>query len=317
MRLRARIAISVLLLATSAAADVQITLRNAWIKKYANTATITADFTFDKAPKKIHSQKDDGEIHIAGRAPQVELPIVGEVTNAREIPGVLAYVQGLATNSATEQVVGAWRLWCEHAGQDPQVQGDDLDPFTTTNPEHLFEIHPIKSIADRDYTHTFTPISGYKEKDAAETFEKYENLRSHITRGKDENGKATTTIRTGQAGNNFVKFQLRLREKPVETSNHDGYLVMARVETLDGELLVHKRRMVFVGDTPPAEQVKTLGKGDCLVVLGMPRISLALVNWRIGNTKNTKYHDVLNWNLPYEMIIVGTYNETCAEPQEE
>lgn len=113
-----------------------------------------------------------------------------------------------------------------------------------------------------------------------------------------------------------MKFQLRLRETPVETSNHDGYLVMARVETLDGELLVHKRWMVFVRDTPPAEQVKTLGKDDCLV-LGMPRISLALVNWRTSNTKGTKYHDVLNWNLPYEMIIVGTYSETCAEQQEE
>jgi hypothetical protein len=305
-------------LATSASADVQVTLRNAWIHKYAGTATITAQFTFDKAPTKIHPQKDDGEIHLAGRAPQIELPTVAEVTNARSIDGVLPFVQGLARDHKTKQIEGAWRLWCEHAGQDPQVQGEALEPFTTTNPEHLFEVHPLKRVDDQDFTSGFKPIEGYKEKDAAESFEKYENLRSQITIGKDDDGKPTTTIRTGVAGNNFVKFQLRLREAPVDTTNNDGFFVMAKVETLDGELLVHKRRMVFVKDTPPAERVKSLGKDDCLVVLGMPRISLALVSWRISNTKNKKYKDVLNWNLPYEMIIVGTYeDETCADAQEE
>jgi len=315
--MRRWVSIVLFFLATSVVADVQVTLRNDWLRKYAGRATIEAQFTFDKAPTKIHPQKDDGEIHLAGRAPEIGLPTVAEVTNARDIPNVLSFVQGLARNHETKHIVGAWRLWCEHAGQDPQVQGEELEPFTTTNPEHLFEVHPLKSIADQDFSAGFTPIRGYTEKDATASFEKYENLVSHITVGTDEDGKPTTTIRTGVAGNNFVKFQLRLREAPADTDNKDGYFVMAQVEALDGELLVHKRRMVFVKGTPPATRVKSLGKDACLVVLGMPRISLALVNWRINNTKNKKFKDVLNWNLPYEMIIVGTYDEECAESKEE
>lgn len=296
--------------ATSAAADVQITLKKDWIRKYANTATISTRFSFDKAPKSIHRQKDDGEIHLAGRADEVKLPIVAEVSNARSIPNVLSYVQGLVDHDETQTVVGAWRFWCEHAGVDPQIQGEALEPFDTTNPEHVFEIHPIKSIAERDYASTFTPIEGYEPQDAREAFEKYENLRSRITQTK-----GTTTIRTGMAGYNFVKFQMRLREAPKATATDDGYFVMSKVETLDGELLIHKRRMVFLKDTPPAGRVSALRRGDCLVVLGMPRISLALVQWRTANAKNTKYQDVLSWNLPYEMIIVGAYDEPCADDE--
>ena len=43
-------------------------------------------------------------------------------------------------------VTGAWRLWPEHAGGEPQVQGEQLDKFNTTNPDHVFQIHPIASV---------------------------------------------------------------------------------------------------------------------------------------------------------------------------
>ncbi len=67
--------------------------------------------------------------------------------------------------------------------------------------------------------------------------------------------------------------------------------------------------MVSVKDTPPYDAVKGKNAGDCLRVLGMPRIDLALVSWRAQNAKTRP--DVLSWNLPYEMIVVGVYNEPC------
>lgn len=66
-----------------------------------------------------------------------------------------------------------------------------------------------------------------------------------------------------------------------------------------------------------------------LHVLGMPRIDLALVSWpthcAADQTQCAADHptlpvssinDVVNWSLPYEMIIVGVYSDTphCAEP---
>jgi hypothetical protein len=40
-------------------------------------------------------------------------------------------------------------------------------------------------------------------------------------------------------------------------------------------------------------------------LLGIPRIDLALVSYRtrVSDTKP----EVLNWNLPYEVIVVGVY----------
>jgi hypothetical protein len=61
----------------------------------------------------------------------------------------------------------------------------------------------------------------------------------------------------------------------------DGTYVLAQVRDLEGELLVRNRNMVFVKDTAPEEAVKQKKKGGRLHVLGIPRISLKLVEWRI------------------------------------
>ncbi len=89
----------------------------------------------------------------------------------------------------------------------------------------------------------------------------------------------------------------------------DGALAFAKVQDFDGDLILRKCRMVSVKDTPPYDAVKGKNAGDCLRVLGMPRIDLALVSWRAQNAKTRP--DVLSWNLPYEMIVVGVYNEPC------
>ena len=73
--------------------------------------------------------------------------------------------------------------------------------------------------------------------------------------------------------------------------------------------------MVFVKDTPPAEKVKTMKKGECLHVLGVPRINLQLVAWRVEH-KNER-PGILEWNLPYEMVIVGVYPGGCNDLEED
>ena len=49
-------------------ADTQITLKNSFIEKYKNRATITATYTVDAAHKKPNPASKDGDMHIAGRA---------------------------------------------------------------------------------------------------------------------------------------------------------------------------------------------------------------------------------------------------------
>jgi hypothetical protein len=104
-------------------------------------------------------------------------------------------------------------------------------------------------------------------------------------------------------GYNYVEFVMELNESAKDLE--DGTAVLANVRDLDGELLVRSRRMVFVRDTEPEQTVKTLKKGNRLHVLGIPRIDLALVNWRIEHREDPRRP--LTWNLPYEIIVVAVY----------
>jgi hypothetical protein len=106
------------------------------------------------------------------------------------------------------------------------------------------------------------------------------------------------------AGFNYVEFIMELNESPVEVP--DGMMVFAKIRDLDNELLVHKRRMIFVKGSAPEEAAKDLKEGDKLHVLGIPRIDLALISWRIKHAADRL--GVLDWNLPYEIIVVGVYD---------
>src|SRR5436305_8573782 len=64
-------------------ADIQIILKNSFIEKFKNRVTIDASFTVDKAHAKPNPPAKDGDLHAAGRAPEIGLPAVAEVMNAQ------------------------------------------------------------------------------------------------------------------------------------------------------------------------------------------------------------------------------------------
>jgi hypothetical protein len=109
------------------------------------------------------------------------------------------------------------------------------------------------------------------------------------------------------AGFNYVEFQLQLNQDPFAVT--DGLIALAQVQDTNGDLLVHNRRMVFVKGSKPAEEVAKLKSGGCMHVLGIPRINLALVSWRTHHAKQKP--EVLDWSLPYELVIIGYYG-TCT-----
>src|SRR5262249_55456024 len=148
--------------------------------------------------------------HVAGRAEEVGLPIVAEIMNAQQNLKAVKAMKDAQGNDPIK-VVGAWRIWCEHAGGRAQVQGKALKPFTTSNPDHVFEIHPISQLPGIDLRKSFQPIKGYRPKEAHTAFLHYENVKCRITPG---NG--TTTIRTSTAGYNIVKFNLESLEEPAD-----------------------------------------------------------------------------------------------------
>ena len=291
------LAVVVLLVASAASAQITIRLRRDFVEQFKNRVTIDATFTVDKAHAKPNTPSKDGDLHIAGRAPEIKLPVVAELMNAKDHMDAVGAIHAVEGTGQTIPIKGAWRIWAEHAGSDDQIQGAALTPFTTTNPDHVFEIHPISEVGGLDTLPSLKPISGFNYKDAEQAFMKYEDIRLnlHVT-------PTTVTLHTAGAGFNYVKFIMELEEDP-SFLVEDGLFVRASALDMEGELIARHRRMAIIKDSAAFEAIRTLHKGDQVTVVGVPRLNMAVLSWRIRNA--AAHPDVLQWNLPYEIIIVA------------
>lgn len=287
-------------------AEISLTLKQSFITKYKDRVMIEAECTVDKSKGKANPASKDGDMHIAVRCPgEIKLPLVAEIMNAKEFPDVITRTAQDEQSQEKVHIVGAWRIWNEHSGDTSFEQGRPVTRAPDSNPDHVFEIHPVTAYGDADVRASFHPIPGYKTKDAEQAFSSYENKRSAITYSTRNK---TVTVTSSGLGYNYVDFQMQLNEQPVKIT--DGYFAMAQVRDWEGHLIHRKRRMVFAESTPPAEAVKNIGAGDCLRVLGIPRLNLALVNYRVSEARKGNKAP-LSWNLPYEIIVVGVYDSQC------
>jgi hypothetical protein len=151
-----------------------------------------------------------------------------------------------------------------------------------------------------DTTETIGETPGFTPHEAQKAFVLgYEKLTCKII----PKGERTRII-TESLGFNFTEFVIRLGENPVKLE--DGHGVICSVFDTDGEFLLSGRRMVFLKGTDADDQVQGLKKGQRLRVIGIPRISLMLVQWRLEHKDDKEFHvSPLEWRLPYEMIIVS------------
>jgi hypothetical protein len=300
---------------------IVIELENAFIKKYMDRATIDSDFEpiGMSADHRISKGGEDGEVHIGGIAREAKLATVAEVMNVATLgKQAKAVFKKAIAQKQPVRVSGAWRLWCEHSGGRPQRQSESLQPPlpgpAKSNPDHVFEIHPVTSVrlgneAAVSGLDAITATSGYTAYDATLAFHLgYDRLTCTITPLANNR----TRIVTHAIGYNFVEFLIRLNPAeghPNSLEIEDGHLGMATVFDTDGELVSHRRRMVFIKGTDADDALVGLAAGKRLRVVGIPRISLKLVNWRLDHKddKDAEGHPLnpLRWNLPYEMIIVS------------
>lgn len=315
------------LVTLAARADSVLILDDEFIETYKHRATIPIQFSVVFSHDHPNAAVKDGDIHVAGVSPEIRLPMVAEMMNAKmKLPLVHLFNaregQPKGEPGPPFPITGVWRIWPEHGGDMVFRQGQPEGAYPHTNPDHVFEIHPVTSVNGQQVLDTFRVIPGYTPKEAAKAFHDFENGFCRL----DHDAAAhRTSIRMRQVGNNYVRFRLRFREDPtVQTSNADGITALCSVHDLDDELKVTERRMVFVRDTRPYKVAITKKTGDSMEVLGMPRVNLSLVAWRIrhafaerpqsfpapGFPTEEDYNqraEVLEWSLPYEMVIVGVY----------
>ncbi len=281
--------------------EIAITLDESFVDACKDRATIDVMLTVDKADKRPHPAFLDGDFHIAGRAPGVGLPVVAEIKNAASERGAIGVVRGVAGTGSPVRLAGAWRLWAEHVGSAEEVQGSELSVIEATNPDHVFEIHPVTRIAGENILASLHPPKGYSPAKADIAFRSFETIECRII---PEDGTITVVTPKGQI--NDVEFLMEVGEDG-QHAVEDGRFVNAAVLDLKGRQIVRKVRMVFVKDSPPENMVRSLRRGDRLHVFGLPRIDLSTVAWRARHSMDIP--ELLKLNLPYEIVVVGVYDK--------
>lgn len=281
-----------------AAAMFEITLQRAFMERCKNRATLTADFQVMGASNvhKISKGGDDGDIHMGGVSDDIGLPLVAEIMNAKGQTAIVNRIKQFVTDEETITVSGTWRLWCEHPGV-PQIQFDTQLSGPPSNPDHVFELHPVTKLDGTDLKSTFVMIPGYTAYDAKKAFDYYESIPCQLVVEP-----TTITFKTPQAKYNYAQFTIEVEDDQALIAA-DGRILRCSVLDDAGTKVTQNRRMVFTKGTHPEVRARTLKKGDKLKVLGIPRVNLAVVSWRARNAAQRP--EVLGWRLPYEMLIVG------------
>jgi hypothetical protein len=280
--------------------DIEIQINKSFIAGYKNRVTIHTAFIVDKAMGSPLPGVIDGDLHFSGRAPEIALPAVGEIANAASQKAAVDLIHRAEGTRKPLKISGVWRIWPEHAGSAVQEQGAPLEAYTMSNPEHVFELHPVTKIKNQGLlVESFKPVPGFKPGSANRTFGIYEKASCTLSVQPE-----TVSILSPAGLYNDVEFIMELAdERPLVVA--DGRFVIASARDLDGTLLVPRLRMVFVKGTAPERAVRVLKRGDKLHVYGIPRLDFAELSRRVsGSGANPA---LLAGTLPYEIIILGVY----------
>lgn len=285
-------------------ADVEIVLDRAFVERYKNRATIETTFTVDRAGRDAHAGYLDGDLHVAGRAEEIGLPIVAEVENAASRPEAIETVHHVAQSGEPIRLDGAWRIWSEHFGRGEQAQGETLPPIARTNPPHVFEVHPVTRLGDLDLTGTFHPVPGFRPEPGTVVFDSLKNARLRIVPSE-----SSITLYTRREELNDADFTIETGNDPPLVAS-DGRFVVARVLSPRGDLIADRIRMVFVAGTAPERVARGLVPGERLRVFGIPRIDLSAVAFRVA--RSDAEPEALDGKLPYEIVVVGVFPPPAA-----
>jgi hypothetical protein len=286
---------------SAVAGAVKIDLDRSFVERYKDRVTIKASFTVDQSLKVPFPAFLDGDLHFAGRSPQVGLPTVGEILDAGNHKAAVDLVHQAEALHRPLKLTGVWRVWPEHAGGTKAQQGETVPPLGTSNPSHVFEIHPVIRIGRLSLLDSLRPVKGFSPGDARAEFEVYEKAPCALT----VNPK-TVSIVTKTGLYNDVEFLLEATgEPPLEVS--DGRFMTVAVRDLKGDQVVARRRMVLVKGSAPELAARRLKAGERLHVWGIPRLDFAEISRRAAAAAT--HPAAPPQPLPYEIIVVGLFED--------
>lgn len=279
--------------------EVLIELSRSFVETYKNRVTIKASFTVDETMASPNPRLFDGDLHFAGRAPEIGLRLVGEIINAATADTAVALVRAAKSSQRPLQLTGVWRLWPEHAVGPKHEQGRPAAPLTNANPDHAFEIHPVTKLGNLDLLPTFQTVEGYKPGSPKTFTEVYEKAECNL-----KVGPATVTLSVTTGLYNDVHFVMRIADDR-QLVVGDGRFVLASALDEEGNVLVERLRTVFVKGSSPERAIRSLKRGARLHVWGLPRVDFSEISRRV--TAAASDSAALKGKLPYEIIVLGVY----------
>jgi hypothetical protein len=211
------------------------------------------------------------------------------------------------TDNPRIAITGVWRMWPEHLGAkgNPFYQGmilsDSVIKKKTTNPDHVFELHPLTKVADIDVTGSLHEIDGYSPWYAWHVLEQVAKKKITIT-----SDKKTISIALKQMPYNYVDAWIRLDSI---WKVKDGAFALCTVLDYDykpGDP-VHEKvigediRVGFVKGSEAYLEAISKGNTGIMHVLGTTRVNLAVVAaYTHGHSP-----DPIEITLPLEIVAVG------------
>ncbi len=280
---------------------VKIEFRRSFLETYKNRVTIETNFTVDAAASSPNPSAFDGDLHFAGRAPEIGLRLVAEIKNAALADSAVALARRAAATRRPVALTGVWRIWPEHSLGASEQQGRPIHPLNSPYPDHVFEIHPVTRIGGINLIQTLQVLDGYKPGSAKRTLESYQDATCKLTVTP-----TTVTFETPTWLYNDVHFVMEITGA-TQLVVADGRFVTASARDTDGNLLVESLRMVFVGGSSAERAVRTLARGARLHVWGLPRLNFAELSRRAA--ESGKNPALLEGAMPYEIIVLGIYSD--------
>ena len=111
--LKVLVPLAALALATLSVSHMSVWIKKDFADKYRRRFTLDGTFTVDHAKPAVNPIIEDGDIHVVTTCPQIGLPMVSEVMNARLLPDCVHLLQGSQGTGPSILFSGVWWLWME------------------------------------------------------------------------------------------------------------------------------------------------------------------------------------------------------------
>lgn len=306
IRLLSMVVALVLLITVAPVSAAELELRESFLQSQADKVITTITATVAHIGKNAHSLSEDCDLHVPLRSRDLEIPILAEMKNACSMKPAgepnSYWSQKIydETFGKAVSVSGVLRIWLEHppSGAVAQVEGERVQPYVNSNPDHQVELHPLTQVGALDLRDhiKWIELNG----------QRYEGY------GPDKLitvlNKTITVQRTTHDGVSYVRLHgpktgfnhWALSARVVGTPTTLSERLLLRLDVLNGNSVVPGAisvPAVVVAGTEAFTKAQSLGNGNIIDFLALGRIYVPEVLSHVNSTPQ----DIL---LPLEFVLL-------------